>query len=386
MTDTPSSFDTKESRLGQQSAALVARVFSTAGWRVTEPAKKTAFQPELIAKKGKIGYAIEIKAAPEGRTDRLLGLWSQACLQVMRRSGNHLPLAVVTAPRVSKATAERLLNFARENSPDVAIGILDLAGFRVFQGPGLQDLDSGESPPPPLEARLKGHSHDLFSDLNQWMLKVLLAPEIPDSLLAAPRGRYRNASELARAAGVSVMTAFRFVQRLQQDGYVDESSPHLSLVRRHDLFRRWRAAADRPVKEMRLRFVLQSDVRAEINRILEVGDACLALYAAADQLGLGFVQGVPPYIYVRRLTERKLTAWKNLRAASPGEAYNIIVRQAPSTESVFRGVVRSHRTPVTDVLQVWLDASNHPSRGQEQAQLIWDRVLEKVALTPGNDG
>ena len=46
-------------------------------------------------------------------------------------------------------------------------------------------------------------SAPLFSDLNQWMLKILLAPPlIPEGFLLAPRERYRNASQLAEAAGV----------------------------------------------------------------------------------------------------------------------------------------------------------------------------------------
>ena len=51
------------------------------------------------------------------------------------------------------------------------------------------------------------------------MLKVLLAPEVPEELLSAPREQYRNASQLAEAAQVSVMSAFRFVQQLQVEGY-----------------------------------------------------------------------------------------------------------------------------------------------------------------------
>jgi hypothetical protein len=31
--------------------------------------------------------------------------------------------------------------------------------------------------------------------------------------------------------------------------------------------------------------------------------------------------------------------------------------------------------PSSDILQVWLDVSQHPSRGKEQADLIWRRVL-----------
>jgi hypothetical protein len=33
---------------------------------------------------------------------------------------------------------------------------------------------------------------------------------------------------------------------------------------------------------------------------------------------------------------------------------------------------------VSDILQVWLDVSVHPSRGREQADLIRRRVLDKV--------
>lgn len=81
-------------------------------------------------------------------------------------------------------------------------------------------------------------SGQFFSDLNPWMLKVLLAPELPEALLSAPRGQYRNASQLARAANVSVMSAFRFVRQLQREGYLHESAPNLNLVRREDLLSR----------------------------------------------------------------------------------------------------------------------------------------------------
>jgi hypothetical protein len=106
---------------------------------------------------------------------------------------------------------------------------------------------------------------DIFSDLNQWMLKLLLAPELPDNLLSVPRGQYRNASQLARAANVSVMSAFRLVQQLQRDGYLHESELYLNLVRREDLFKRWQAASARRVKEFPMRFVLCGDPQVELD-------------------------------------------------------------------------------------------------------------------------
>jgi hypothetical protein len=119
-------------------------------------------------------------------------------------------------------------------------------------------------------------------------------------------------------------------------------------------------------------------MRAPLERMLDSGRACLALFAAADALGFRFVHGVPPYVYVRRLSPASLSAWKNLVPVLPGEPPDVIVRQAPSPESIFRGVVRPRSVASCDILQVWLDVSAHPSRGQEQADLIRKRMLKSV--------
>ena len=103
----------------------------------------------------------------------------------------------------------------------------------------------------------QGAVSHLFSDLNQWMLKVLLAPKIAPDLLHAPRGEYRNASQLAAAANVSVMSAFRFVRQLRLEGFLDESSSSLSLVRLDDLLRRWQAESLRPARDIPMRWMLR---------------------------------------------------------------------------------------------------------------------------------
>jgi hypothetical protein len=175
------------------------------------------------------------------------------------------------------------------------------------------------------------------------------------------------------------MSAFRFVQQLQREGYLHESSMYLNLVRRDDLFRRWQAAALRRVNEAPMRFLLRgSDSRVALERMLDTGRACLALFAAADALGFGFVHGMPPYVYVRRLGVANLSAWRNLLPVERGEAPDVIVRRAPAPESVFRAVVRQQRVASCDILQVWLDVFAHPSRGEEQAELIRKRVLEPL--------
>jgi hypothetical protein len=319
-----------------------------------------------------------MKAASEGRSDRLVPLLAQAILQSERPAGlNVAPLAVVSAPKIAPNAAAQVIKFAEDYAPNAAVGVVDFQGLRMFRGPHLEELNA-EAKHIPLATRgsIRESGH-LFSDLNQWMLKVLLASEIPDGLLSAPRGQYRSASQLARAANVSVMSAFRFVQQLQQERFL-ESAPYLNLVRREDLFNRWQALAVRSVREVPMRFVLPGDVQAQLRKMLSGGRACLALFAAADALKLGFVHGVPPYLYVQRVQAGNLEAWKHLRPCGPNEPPDVIVRQAPAPQSVFRGMVRPAGMAACDVLQVWVDLAAHPSRGREQAELIRKRVLERV--------
>ncbi len=362
----------------QRAEGLLADIFEQAGWRVERQPSKRELDM-IVRSPGGVVYAVEVKAAVEGRADRLLPLFSQAVLQSMHGGGqNAAPLAVVAAPKISQGAAKQILRFAEHYAPDAAAGVIDFEGLRLFRGPHLEGLNA-EAPPKSSIAskssRLSGH---LFSDLNQWMLKVLVASEIPENLLSAPRGKYRNASQLARGANVSVMSAFRFVQQLQAEGFLSEPGPYLNLVRREELFRRWQASAVRSVKEVPMRFLLKGEPRAQLRRMLNSGHACLALFAAAEALKLGFVEGVPPYVYVERIGPASLPAWKNLRPCESGERPDLILRQAPAPHSVFRGLVKPDGMASCDVLQVWVDVSSHPSRGREQADLIRKRILNSI--------
>lgn len=127
-----------------------------------------------------------------------------------------------------------------------------------------------------------------------------------------------------------------------------------------------------------MRFRLPGGSKEQIRKIVSSGRACLALFAAADALKLGFVKGVPAHVYVERIQPANLAAWRSLRPCEPGEPPDVVLRQAPAPQSVFRGMVRVDGAAVSDVLQVWLDVAAHPSRGAEQAELIRRRALEHI--------
>ena len=224
---------------------------------------------------------------------------------------------------------------------------------------------------------------------------MLLALRIPESYLNAPRQDFKNASQLAEAADVTVMSAFRLVRSLKDQGFVDEASGVLKIVRIPELLRRWQASNVRAAREIPVRWIInrgghqlakalrsysgQSEPeskRSSRSRRLPMGAprASLGLFAAADALGVGFVRGVPPTIYLERADAVAIEKL-GLSAELSGEPPDVFIRIPRSPEAVFRARVIRDGVPVSDALQVWLDVSNHPARGKEQAEQLRKGVL-----------
>lgn len=369
---------------GESAEALIADLFVARGWNIDRLPECGTRQPDLIVRKGEQCFVVEVKALAEGRADRVIPVLSQAILQAQRyalRKGDALPLAVVSVEHASESLVRQFGSFAEEYVPNIAVGLVSGSGLRYFRGAGLEELNAEPNEPRWTGKNLPTHQPtNLFSDLNQWMLKVMLAPEIPEHLLQAPRKKYQSGAELAETARVSAMSTSRFLQQLRNEGYLDDSSRYLALVRRQELFRRWRSAVMRSPAELPMRFFLRGAMQKQLHGILASNqdESCLALFGAAEALGLGHVSGVLPYIYVPKLPRPDDKNWSSMAHASPAEMPDLIVRQALSPKSIFRGAVRQDGLIVSDVIQVWLDVANHPSRGEEQANLIYQKILDPI--------
>ena len=95
------------SQRGRSAESRLAALFEKAGWHVRlHPSAEPG--PDLVVRRKGIEYAVEIKSAPEGRSDRLVPLFAQAVLQAMSAAGDKaVPLAVVAAPRFLRASLSR---------------------------------------------------------------------------------------------------------------------------------------------------------------------------------------------------------------------------------------------------------------------------------------
>jgi hypothetical protein len=355
----------------------LVELFEQDGWQVERIASAAERSADLAISRGHLQYAVVLKVSSESRRDRLIALLSQAILQAraaaLSSADGTVPLAVVAAPSISRSTTEGLMSFLAGVAPDAKVGIFDRAGFRRFVGPGLEKIITAGTRLAPRQELRAPDSANLFSDLNQWLLKVLLAPLVPDDLLDAPRGEFRNASELAERADVSVMSAFRFVRQLRQEGFLDNDSESLRIVRRQELMRRWQAAYLRSVPELPLCWIDPGHNERQLLTALGAYNgrtsvrqraaprACLGLFAAAEYLGHGSIQGILPTFYLENLDRAVLAG---LGLCPDGAEYrpDLFVRVPVFQKSVFRAAVVRDGVPVADIIQVWLDVSSHSDR------------------------
>jgi len=390
-----------EPRAEYKFEALVADLFRRAGWSVHAQPNADS-QDDVVAASADKKYAIQIKRSSEGRRDRLVPLLSQAILQAQaaarRCSKSAIPVAVVASPHISDSVAAQVKEFALTHAPEVGIGVIDSEGLRVFHGFGLERFNSERSRRSRVHFPVE-HSTStyLFSDLNQWMLKILLGQNIQESLLTIPHGQYRNGRMLSQAAGVSPMSASRFLRELVSEGFLDQRQGALYLVRKEELLRRWQGASQRVGRDVPVRWIIRggegqllSAVRSYCSRrdanrlrrqkpragrmVEPAPRVAMGLFGAAELLGVGFVHGAVPYLYLEHLSAPALEelGLSIEHAKGQPDAY---VRIPENKEAVFRAAVQRQAVPVSDILQVWLDVSNHPARGKEQADQIWKRIL-----------
>jgi len=354
------------------------------GWHVTSQPRVQHRVADLAISKDGIHHLAILKTVSEGRRDRLVPALAQAILEARAIASCSPipvePLAVVAAPRIAPALLAHLEKFLTDNAPDVSACFLDRQGLLHFRGPGFEALSRPPARRPRVRKAALPESGQLFSDLNQWMLKVLLAPEIRPEMLAAPRGEFCSASELAKAAHVSLMSAFRFIRQMRTEGFLDENDEVFRVVRREELMRRWQAVYLRSVADFPMRWIEPGEpahlLREGIHFLRGSGGprCCLGLFAAANALGQGFAHDLTPHLYVEQL-DASLVRSMGLTPEGAEHQPDLLLRVPLFRQSVFRGAVHRHTLPVSDILQVWLDAALLPARGKAEAEELRMRVL-----------
>ena len=319
-----------------------------------------------------------------GRSDRVMPQLSMALLEARFRASkadDFYAFPVVVVDKASRALLLSAQSFAAlylTHGEALAVISEEGSSFITFDG-------NNETHVNPVRRGIAS-SHEqrlnLFSDTHQWLLKVLLAQRLPPELLSANRGPFYSGTQLAGAAGVSTVTANRFLNLLKREGYLDSLHDELKLLRLDELLSRWRSASDTGYIQRPMQFVFRDHAKSQLNDLLRETEpqTCLGFFEAAFKLGMGHVQGVTPYVYVKKLSSVPFgkAAWEAVLIADEDSHADFFVRQSAFPISTFKGAVKTNHGLCTDVIQTWLDVSQHPSRGQEQADLIYRKFLKPL--------
>jgi hypothetical protein len=181
---------------------------------------------------------------------------------------------------------------------------------------------------------------------------------------------------------------------------LEENGEALEIVRHEELLELWVAANRQTWRDLPVRFIVKQDEKQFFAAVARYAAAagqasemfpsrrraavvksrprcCLGLFTAADVLGYGFVRGVSPLLYLERLDLEALRQL-GLSLEDADRRADVLIRVPSNREAIFRAVVLRAGLPVSDLLQVWIDVSAHPSRGREQAHEIWRRVLKPL--------
>jgi hypothetical protein len=98
-------------------------------------------------------------------------------------------------------------------------------------------------------------------------------------------------------------------------------------------------------------------------------------------LGFKFVHGTQPHLYIERL-DRKALRKLGLSLEVADHQADVFVRVPKNPEAVFRAAVERDGVPATDILQVWLDVSNHPARGKVKPIFSVSEYFPKLLIRP----
>ncbi len=265
--------------------------------------------------------------------------------------------------------------------PGFAWGVIDKSGRirMVAQELGI-DINI-DSPLPRSSSQKSLHKDQLrFSDLNRWMMKILLLSEVDDSLWCGSRQAFFAPNQLQHVAGVSLDKAYKFISMLEKNNFLRRSPNGLKLIRKRELIDLWFSEEKiRQARRIHVRNILGSKPDIHALASFSSGDAIGALggFSACKALDVLHASVGSIEVHIAIPVDEYLDRF-NLEACDQGSAQlNLIVSK--NGKSIFRGAVERDGMRVVDIFQAALDVINHPARGLEQAEHIVELILDRRA-------
>jgi hypothetical protein len=278
-------------------------------------------------------------------------------------------------PRLGEKTKKAVREFMSLHSPQSAWGLVDHSGSVSISIPAW-DFTVDELSEAPLSHWPRSVSSRLFSDLNRWMLKVLLLSDAPPTQWGGPRQHVSTPTELHRVANVSVEKAHQFIRAVEDAGHIRRTRTRIEVIRKRTLMEKWfQDEQARPPTRIPARWIFgePSSLDQILHKQRTSSDFAICGFEACARMEMLHAQRPRREVYVAHDLRDAVVEW-DLEPCPEHSAY-LYLRHASFPKSIMRGRHVSGNLPIVDVLQAAVDVSTDAARGREQAEYLLDHVL-----------
>jgi hypothetical protein len=341
-------------------------------WRPSSSTSPDVGVDIIGVERGAESIGVVVKSlSGSNRIDSLKGAAAMAILAMQRGCPELHKVVWLEVDRIGSQAVAKLAEYLAEVAPEVGWAVVDLHGGARISVPviGLDLVEDSDLPPPVIKAPTP-----LFSDLNGWMLKILLMRRAPDWAWTATRERCRNPHALHAVADVSIASAHRFAKAMSDADYLRrDRKGALQLVRVDSLLERWRASYQgHPPALIEVRPLFEFDPASIGTEVLGARVALGGRFAA-EYFGMQHATNGRATIWVEAELDAALEAMDLVRA-EPGRG-QLWVGRPRQLESCFRGRVLADGAAYVDPCELMLESSTDPARGFEQSQYILQRLV-----------
>lgn len=337
---------------------------------------------DLIGSIGGIELAVALKSMSRGTIEDMKGRLATAILQLRQtldQEGVREPVVVLHAQRVGRRAIGELKDFMREYAPEFGWGAIDEQGSFHFELPSL-DLEVDErGHNSRREARETKHNKRAFTDLNRWLLKLLMLRDAPERMWKSGekyRRDIRNPNDLKDVADVSQAKAYQFARTFRDLGFLNWDREQFRIPDRRRLFELWyEEERQLRINKQYARSIFGPGAFNElIAKAEDEIEYAVGGYSACKLHGVLHTKPEVPRIHISGRPDYAMERL-DLEPVAQHQA-DVCLVELPYSESVFRAAVTIDGMQVVDILQAALDSARYRGRGREQVEYIVEHVLE----------
>ncbi len=338
----------------------------------------------LMSREGR-SFAVEVKVAREF-ADWVFHWMARPilALQAAHRLKSWEPILAIYVDSIDLRIVRRFKGQIALYAPNLWSLVADGHGSLVAHLPSGDEEEIGD-----LHSPRSGYASAKlsFGDLDQWLLKVLLFARPQAAGWGGPRGPIRNLAQLAKLAVVSPPLVYRWAAAMERGGYLAKRMGRVPVLANLDALLgewrgRYRVSDNNPIPCSSV-FGEHADesFRDEfLNRLRHLSDSAppcaLTGHQACRLYRLKHSDARSIHVYYSGEPSVLMEALQLVPSDNP--VAPVVLLQPRHRRSVFGGVSRVDDVPVCDVLQVYLDLYHLPDRGREQADFVYERILEPL--------